>query len=393
MTADVESVLSVEDMRQKARRVLPRVVFDYLEGGAEDELGTRCNVDAYQQHAFAPRYLRDVAEIDTSTTLLGRSYAQPFGIAPTGFAGLLRPGADLMLASAASQCGVPFILSGVSNASLEQVRRHDAGIWFQLYPTRDRSVAWDLVRRAEQAGVDHLVCTVDIPVSSKRERDVRNGFGLSWRAVSRGTIESALHPGWLVRFLRSGGVPAFESWRRYANPDASVLQVAQYLRTQSPAQFCWGDIDELRRLWKGKLILKGIMRGDDALRAIGCGVDGIIVSNHGGRQLDRAASSLAALRAVRAGVGRSYPLMLDGGVRRGSDLAVALCLGADFVFMGRPALYGVAVGAQAGAAKIMAILSDELNRVMKQLGARHVRELDASLLMNSLRSDSQASLP
>jgi L-lactate dehydrogenase (cytochrome)/(S)-mandelate dehydrogenase len=382
MNSELASALSIADLRRLARRTLPRILFDYLEGGAEDECGLVRNASAFARHAFLPRYLRDVDSVQSGVALLGRCFDQPFGIAPTGFAGLLRPGADLMLARAATQRRIPFILSGVGNSSLEEVHRNGPGhTWYQLYPSKDKAIALDVIDRAAGAGIEHLVVTVDIPASSKRERDLRNGFGLPWKGNACATMEALLHPGWLLRFLRSGGLPSFEGWRPYAGAHASAMQIATFVRTQSPAQVTWNDLEEFRRRWKGKLILKGVMHPEDAQRAIGHGVDGIVISNHGGRQLDRASSSLAALRIVREAVGRAFPLMLDGGVRRGADIATALCLGADFVFVGRPTLYGTVAGAQQGAMKAIDILADELLRVLRQVGARDVRELDASFLM------------
>ncbi|VTU40255.1 (S)-mandelate dehydrogenase [Variovorax sp. PBS-H4] len=388
MRRSLETALSIADLRSLARRTLPRFLYDYLDGGVEDETGLNRNVDAFAQHAFVPRYLRDVEEARGTTKLFGRTYEQPFGIAPTGFAGLLRPGADLMLARAAAGRGIPFILSGVSNTSLEDACHHGLRqTWLQLYPSKDKSIALDVIDRAARVGIDHLVVTVDIPVGSKRERDLRNGFGLPWKHNSRATMEALLHPGWLLRFLNNGGLPFFEDWRPYAGRQASPMQVANFVRTQSPAQVTWTDIKEFRRRWGGKLILKGIMHPDDARQAVGHGVDGIIVSNHGGRQLDRAASSLTALRAVRAAVGSALPVMMDGGVRRGADVALALCFGASFVFVGRPTLYGVAAGGKKGATKAIDILADELLRVLRQVGVREVGELDTSLLLASSRPE------
>ncbi|WP_343671392.1 alpha-hydroxy acid oxidase [Paraburkholderia heleia] len=373
--------LSIGDLRKLAQRALPRVLFDYVEGGPDDERGIEHNRDVFNHWALVPRYMQDVSYRSTATSILDTRHSAPFGVGPTGFAGLLRPGADLMLARAANEAGLPFVLSGVSNATLESVAAEiGEALWFQLYPSRDRRISDDMVRRAESAGVTHLVVTVDLPVTSNRERDARNGFGFPPALKPSGYLEAMTHPAWCLRYLTSGGAPVFANWTEYASEDSSASDVARLIKSNSPAMFTWTDVRRLRDSWPHKLIVKGILHLDDALNAQRHGVDALIISNHGGRQLDRAIASINALPLIRREVGDDFPLMIDGGVRRGSDIAIALCLGANFVFVGRPTLYGVAAAGEAGAGRAIQILRTEFDRVMGQLGATRPEILDTSFL-------------
>jgi L-lactate dehydrogenase (cytochrome)/(S)-mandelate dehydrogenase len=379
MTRLPERAINIEDLRRLAQRALPKMLFDYVEGGADDERGPRRNREAFDRWTLMPRYLRDVTERSSVTRLFGAEYAAPFGVSPTGFAGLLRPGADGMLARAAAHAKLPFVLSGVSNATLEEIG-NQAGhrLWYQLYPSRDRRISDDIVQRAIAAGVEHLVVTIDLPVTSNRERDIRNGFGFPPKIKTTGYLDALGHPAWCLRYLASGRFPAFADWARYAGESPTPAQVARLVRENSPAVMTWRDVRTLRDRWPGKLLLKGILHAEDAVIAQQYGVDGLIVSNHGGRQLDRAAASIDALPGIRRAVGPDYPLLLDSGVRRGSDIAIALCLGADFVFVGRPTLYGVAAAGQTGAARAISILQSEFDRVLGQLGALNAGMLDST---------------
>jgi len=376
----IDSAVNIEDLRRMARRRLPRIAFDYIEGGVEDERCLERNESAFARYPLLPRYLVDIARRDLSTTLFERKYALPFGIAPTGLAGLFRAGADLMLAEAAATSNIPFVMSGAATASMEAAARvAPAHAWYQLYCARDPKISEDMIRRARDAGLAALVLTVDIPINAKRERNIRNGFGLPPR-LTAGTIAEALtHPGWIAEYLRHGQ-PRFENWAPYAGGGNPNLLFAQ----QSPATVTWRDLDNFRRLWPRHLIVKGILHPDDAARAVEVGVDGIWVSNHGGRQLDQAPAALDALAAIRARVAGRAALMLDGGVRRGADIAIALCLGAQFVFVGRATLYGAAAGGIAGVRRAIKILSDELDRVMAQIGRPSIAQLDESCLMKTV---------
>ncbi|MGH7987675.1 MAG: alpha-hydroxy acid oxidase [Candidatus Binataceae bacterium] len=361
-----------------AKRRLPRIAFDFIEGGVEDERGLARNENAFSQYRLVPRYLIDVSRRDQSTSLFERTYASPFGIAPTGFAALFRPHADLLLAEAAAAADIPFIMSGTSTTSVEAATRvAPAHTWYQLYVARDMKITEDMIRRARDAGASVLVLTVDVPVSSKRERNIRNNFGLALKLKMSATMEALTHPGWIAGYLRHG-MPLFENWGHYAASGANAREVARLVVEQTPATVTWRDLENFRRLWPRHLVVKGILHRDDALRAAEVGIDGIMVSNHGARQLDQAPSPLEVLPALHAAVGDKLTLMLDSGVRRGGDILIARCLGARFVFVGRATLYGAAAGGLAGVNKAIEILRDEIDRIMAQIGCPRLERLDAS---------------
>ncbi len=374
----IENAINIEDLRRMARRRLPRIAFDYIEGGVEDERCLARNESAFARHPLLPRYLVDVSQIDQSTTLFERTYSRPFGIAPTGLAGLFRAGADLMLAEAAADTNIPFVMSGAATASIEAAARiAPAHAWYQLYCARDPKISEDMIRRARDAGLAALVLTVDIPVNAKRERNLRNGFALPPRLTPGVVAEALTHPGWIAEYLRHGQ-PHFENWTPYVTNGGDPNRL---FAAQTPATVTWRDLENFRRLWPRHLILKGVMHPDDAARAIEAGVDGVWVSNHGGRQLDQAPASLDALVAIRERVAGRAALMFDGGVRRGGDIVTALCLGAQFVFVGRATLYGAAAGGMTGVRRALKILTDEIHRVMAQIGCARIAELDEKCLM------------
>jgi (S)-mandelate dehydrogenase len=359
---------NIDGLREAARRYLPRLVFDYIDGGVDDETCLRRNLAAFERVSLLPDYLVDVSKLSLKRTLLGKTYNMPLGIAPTGLASFARHGADLMLARAASISGVPFVLSGAGTASIEaSAKAAPEHAWFQLYVSREQGITEDLVRRAHDAGIQHLVVTVDVPVHSNRERDVRNGFVPPVRPTLSSVGNALLHPAWLAQMLRHG-LPRFESWAPYAEPGASAKQIADVFTSQIPFTQTWVDLARLRAIWPGKLIVKGILHAADAHRAVEAGVDGIWVSNHGGRVLDCAPSALTMLPSIRQAVGADIALMVDGGVRRGSDVIKALAWGADFVFAGRPMMYGVAAAGQAGAEKALSIFHREMQLTVSQLG-------------------------
>lgn len=359
---------NMEALRQMAARYLPRLVMDYIEGGVDDEHCLARNRSAFDHITLLPHYMVDVSSVSLSRTLWGQTYALPLGMAPTGLAGFARHGADLMLAQAAVKANVPFVLSGAGTASIEQVAQvAPAHAWYQLYVSREQRITEDIVRRARDAGVKHLVVTVDAPVHSNRERDVRNGFVPPVRPTASAILNALGHPAWLARFV-ANGLPRFENWAPYAPPGASAKQIADLFSSQIPFTQTWRDLARLRQLWPGHLIVKGILHEGDARQAVDAGADGLIVSNHGGRVLDAAPSPLTMLSAIRQAVGPDIVVMMDSGVRRGADVAKALALGADFVFAGRPFMYGVAAAGQAGAEKALAIFQRELSLTVSQLG-------------------------
>lgn len=377
----MQGVVNFDDLRLLAKRRLPKIAFDFIEGGVEDEDGLDRNLEAFRRRRLVPRYLVDVSVRDQRTALFGRTYAGPFGIAPTGLAGLFRPGADLMLAEAARDADVPFIMSGSSTASIEDLARvaPEHG-WYQLYAARDKGISEDMIRRSRDAGLSTLVLTVDVPVASKRERNARNGFGRPLKLSLKTKIEALRHPGWLAGHLRHG-TPMFSNWAPYAPKGASADEVADLVAKQTTAPLTWKDVENFRRLWPRTLVIKGIMHPGDAERAAACGVDGIMVSNHGARQLDRAPSPLEVFPAIRDSVGDRLVLMFDSGIRRGADALTCLCMGAKFVFLGRPTLYGAAAAGKPGAALALDIMRREVDLAMGQIGAPDIASLGPDFLM------------
>jgi L-lactate dehydrogenase (cytochrome)/(S)-mandelate dehydrogenase len=377
-----DRAISIEDLRQLARRRLPRILFDYIEGGAGDESGLRQNLDAFRGYNFRPRYLVDVSTRKLETQLWEWTFAAPFGIGPVGLAGLFRPNAECLLATAAARTGIPYVLSGASIASIEEVARGaSTNLWFQLYPARETRISMDIVSRAASAGMKVLVLTVDLPVPAKRERDRRNHFDFDIKLSPSRLMDGLTHPRWALAYLARGGLPTFGTWARYARAGASAREVAEFVALQSFGPLVWRDVDEYRRAWPGKLVLKGIQHAADAARAAASGVDGLIVSNHGGRQLQRLPAAIDLLPEIRAAAGEGVAVMVDGGVRSGCDVAVALSLGADFVFLGRAPIYGVAAGGLAGAVRALEILREELDLTLGQIGVNDVRDLDRDVLM------------
>ena len=367
---NIQSACNLEDLRTLARRKLPRIAFDFIDGGVDDEHCLRRNREAFQRYRLIPRYLVDVSSRDQSTVLLGRRYASPFGISPTGLAGLFRPEADQMLARAAAAADIPFLLSSASNGALEDVcKLAPEHVWFQMYCTSDERINADLVQRARRAGVRVLVVSVDVPVNSNRERNRRNGFSRPFRMTPGVVLEALGHPAWVLRYLGSGGIPMMQNWKPYGPVGASAAQVADLYGTLTPAPMvCWQHLQRIREAWTGPMVVKGLMHPEDARQAVALGVDALVISNHGGRQLDAAPSPLEVLPAIRAAVGDEVELILDSGVRRGSDIVVARCLGASFALFGRPTLYGIAAAGQAGAARALQIVRSEVDMVLAQIG-------------------------
>ena len=378
----MQGVVNIEDLRKLAKKRLPKIAYDFIEGGTDDEVGLTTNEQAFRQARVVPRYLVDVTVRDQSTTVFGRTYSSPIGIAPTGLAGLFRRGADLMLAQAARDANVPFIMSGSSTASIEDLGKlaPDHG-WYQLYSAKDQSISEDMIKRAGEAGLKTLVFTVDVPEGSNRERNIRNGWGRPLKLTWSTRLEALKHPAWMLEWVRHG-TPYFDNWAKYA-PAKDANAIADFVAGQTRAPMTWKHVERYRELWKGNFVLKGIMHPDDAVRAASLGVDGIMVSNHGARQLDRAPSPLQVLPAIRDAVGDRMTLMLDGGVRRGLDALIALCTGAKFCFVGRPTLYGVAAGGMPGAAMALEIFRREIDISMGQMGATAIADLGPQCLFNS----------
>jgi L-lactate dehydrogenase (cytochrome)/(S)-mandelate dehydrogenase len=378
---NIEDAVNIDDLRKLAKKRMPKIAYDFVEGGVEDEDGLDRNERMFREHRLVPRYLVDVSVRDQSTELFGRRYDSPIGISPTGILALFRPGADLMLAEAARKANVPFIMSGSSTASIEDLARvaPEHG-WYQLYAAKDKSISEDMIRRADAAGLSTLVLTVDVPVHSNRERNVRNGFSRPLRLKLGTKLDALRYPGWLSEYLKNG-TPMFPNWLPYAGNGASADKVADLVASQTTAPLTWKDVERFREIWPRNFVLKGVMHPEDAERAVALGCDGIMVSNHGARQLDRAPSPLEVLPAIQATVGDRTTLMLDSGVRRGADVITALCLGAKFCFVGRPTLYGAAAGGTAGAAKALSIFRREIDLVMGQIGVPTLDRLGPDYLL------------
>jgi len=284
--------INLHDFRAIAQRRLPKIAFDFIDGGADDELGMVRNREAFSTYQLLPRYLIDVSQRDQSVELFGRKYASPIGISPTGMAGLFRTGADSMLAAAAKKANVPFLLSSASNLKIEEAATiAPDNVWFQMYATSDPRINQDLVKRARDANVGVLVITVDVPVNSNRERNRRNGFTRPFRMTPAIMLDALTKPGWVMEYLKAGGMPMMSNWQPYAKPGASADEVADMYGTLTPAAMTnWDTVAAIREQWTGPLVIKGLLHPDDATQAAKLGAQGIIVSNHGARQLDNAPS-------------------------------------------------------------------------------------------------------
>lgn len=364
-------LISTEDYRRAARRRLPRVVFDYLEGGAEDELLLSRNRDALHRIRLMPSRLRDVSKRDLGIELFGRHLESPFLIGPTGLNGAFWPKGDLLLARAAARAGVPFTLSTPSQSTIEEVAAGsgNGNLWFQLYVV-ERGLAERLVARALDAGYTTLVLTTDVPVNGLRERDARNGFGMPFKYRPKILLDGALHPQWALQFLREG-MPQLAN---FTSEGADMETQRAVMHRQMDASFNWEDLSWLRQLWPHTLLVKGILTPEDAALAAERGADGVIVSNHGGRQQDDLPPTAEVLASITAATDR--PVLVDSGFRRGSDIVKALALGASAVLLGRATLYGLAARGQRGAEEVLALLRNELDTTLALIGAPSVRVLD-----------------
>jgi (S)-mandelate dehydrogenase len=376
---NLAEAVSIEDLRRLAQRRLPRAIFDFFDGGAEDEVTLRENRAAFERVRLLPKVLVNVANVDTRTSIFGKESSLPLAIGPTGGIGAGRPGADLMLARTAKAFGIPYTLATPATASIERIAEIGGRLWFQLYVVRDREFREKLVSRARNCGYEALLVTVDLPVSGKRERDPRNGFITPFRPNWRNSRDLWMKPAWLLDILRQG-LPGMENFAGYKFSSVKITDIASQVGREMDASFDWEELKRLRELWPGKLLLKGVERPDDAERAAAAGCDGVVVSNHGGRQLDGATSTLEALPAVASAVGKKLTVLLDGGVRRGVDIVKARALGAQAVLTGRATLFGVMAGGEPGARRALEILSDELERSMKLCGVRSVGEIGPELI-------------
>ena len=368
--------VNIDDLRRLALRRLPNGVFNYIDGGAEDEVTMGANRAAFRRWNFAPRVLRDVSHVDTSTTLLGRPLPFPLILAPAGFTRMPDPDGELAVARAAARAGLPYCLSTVATRSIEEVAAAADGChWFQLYPLRDRELTRDLVQRAADAGYQAMMPTVDMAVSGRRERDVRRGFTLPPQ-IGLGTILDGIrHPGWTWRFIRSEPIVFSNVIGRSASDGTTPVALADFINTQFDPGFSWRDVAWLRDAWQGSLVIKGIQTVADARIAADHGCDAIVLSNHGGRQLDGAPPALDLVAPVADAVGDRVAVICDGGVRRGGDIVKALALGADACMAGRAYLYGLGAGGEAGVDYALSLLAEEMHRTMALIGCTSVAQI------------------
>ncbi len=379
---DVSQAYNIADLRRLAKRRLPRMIFDFIDGGAEDEVTLRANRDAYEQLRFAPRVLRNVVKVDTTCEVLGAASNHPIVVAPTGGVGFAWPGGDLAIARAAQAFGVPCCLSTNTTATMEAIAAAAGGrLWYQLYVLRDREFTDTLVARAAAVGCEALAVTVDLAAGGKRERDMHNRFTVPFKMTAWHLWQALIHPRWSASIVANGGVPTFENLRGMRTiKDPSASSIAASVGREIDASLNEADLVRYRDLWKGKLLVKGVERADDAAHLVELGVDGIWVSNHGGRQLDGAAATLDALPEIIAAVGGKVPVIIDSGVRRGADALKARALGAQAVAVGRAMFYGVAGAGEPGAMRALTILTDELERTMRLCGVAGLAEVGPDLL-------------
>jgi isopentenyl diphosphate isomerase/L-lactate dehydrogenase-like FMN-dependent dehydrogenase len=375
----IQHAVSVDDLRRLARSRLPRAVFDFIDGGATDELTLKANQLDFESIRLRPRFLRDVSKIELGTAILGKPAAAPLVIGPTGLATLVWPDGECLLAQTAARAGIPFTLSTGAGNTIEEVSAvSDGRRWFQLYVFKDRSLTESMIARAAQAGYDALVLTVDVPVIGKRDRDRHNGFTIPLRWSTRSILDFALHPEWCLQMWRQG-MPRLRNFDA-ARGAADAQSHAALMNSQLDASLTWEVIAWLRQRWKGALLVKGVLCLDDALRAADHGADAVIISNHGGRQIDGVSSSIRALQQWGTQASARVPLMVDGGFRRGGDIVKALALGARAVLLGRPTLYGVAAAGAPGAARCLDILLEEVRITMAHLGVQRVSDINRDCL-------------
>lgn len=382
--AILDKVLSIRDLQRLAHRRLPHTLSEVLESGVEDEVGLARNESAFGRFMFLPRYLVDVREIRQDVTLFDKRYASPFGIGPTGIAWIFRRGAELMLAAEAEEAKIPFVLGGANPTPMESIAEvAPNSAWYQLYAPSDLNISTDLIRRARDAGISTLMVTVDNPIYPNRERDARTGFSLPIQFTPRMILDGLRHPAWTAEWVRNGGIQMNEAWKRYAPSGSSATEVLQFVFGRiNNAELTWRVLEEFRRLWPRKLVVKGIQHPSDGVRAAELGADGVLISNHGGKTLDRTPAPVEILPFMKAAVGDRLKVMVDGGVRRGSDIVAAYCLGADFVFFGRPTLYGAIAAKRPGVKRAIDILRKEVETTLGLIGCTSIDQLGPDLIFD-----------
>ncbi len=367
-------IFTVEDARAKAKRRLPKMVFDYIDGAAGNERLAAENISAFENVKLQPRALVNVENRKLNKSFLGRDWGLPFGIAPMGMCDLAWPGADEMLAAAATKFNIPLALSTMASSTIEQTReRTGENAWFQFYVSGSKEPAMKLIDRVAAAGYTNLLFTVDVPQVAPRVRDLRNGFQAPLKIGPKQFIDFALHPQWSISSLLKG-VPTLANVETEAD--------GQFKRDSGRGGVDWDFLNYLRDYWPHKLIVKGVLSTQDAVRMKQAGVDGIYVSNHGGRQLDSAPPSVVVLPLMRKALGEEYPILLDSGIRDGESIVKALALGADFVMMGRPYSYAIGADGQRGLDTVVELLAGQISAAMAQIGVTDIATLDTHNLFN-----------
>jgi L-lactate dehydrogenase (cytochrome)/(S)-mandelate dehydrogenase len=371
---------------------LPLFLSEFVETGGGSGLCIRRNIDAFDRHMFVTKSILDVSALRSDKEVLGRTYSKPFGFSAVANLSLFcrnrRRDADLILAEIANKENVPYILSNHSTNSIEEVAKiAPDNVWAQLYPVTEDRITDSLIGRARDAGIKVLVVTVDFPIQNRSETARRRGVsyaaGADWKRWPSILADIARHPRWALNYGLGGGMPKMGSFEQYVPKGSSGVAIGEYLGRIWPKNLLWGDIERIRRLWPGKLVLKGLCDPDEVVRARDAGADAVTISNHGGNKLDCVPAALDLLAMARPIVGPSFPLFVDGGIRRGSDILTALALGADFCFVGRPALYGLAAGGRVGARRVFDILSEELRYTQAMVGCRDCKSIGRDAIADS----------
>ncbi len=376
-------ITNVEDLRQLARRKIPRALFDYVDRGSYDEISYHANSAELKAIRFRQRVLIDADNRSLGTTMLGETVSMPVAIAPTGLTGLLHGDGEVLAARAAEAAGIRFTLSTMSICSIEDVRAATRGpFWFQLYVFRDRAFSESVIERARAAGCTALFVTVDLPLRGQRHADIKNGLEVPPKLTLRNAFDIATKPAWALSVLM-GKRKSFGNIDAYLKSKGGVWGAGRWANDNFDASLSWADVDWVRKLWPGKLVLKGVLDAEDARRAADLGADAIVVSNHGGRQLDGAPATIAALPRIVDAAGDRIEVLFDGGVRSGQDVLKALALGARGCLIGRAYLYGLAAMGEAGVAKALDLIADELRISMSLTGVRDVAEAGRDILFDS----------
>ena len=371
----------ISDLRAIARRRIPRGVFDYIDGGAEDEITLTANTQAFRRIEFRPRVLRDVSAVDPSTTLLGRPLPIPLVLAPTGFPRSIHPDGELAAARAAARAQLPYTLSTLSTYSIEDVAAAARGPqWFQVYVWRDRGLVKEMIERAAVCGYEAIVLTVDTAVLGRRDRDVRHGFTMPPQLGLDTLVDGARHPGWTWRFVRSDPIRFANVVGRDVGDGTSPVAIADYINTQFDPSLSWRDLDWIRGVWDGPIVIKGIQTVADARIAADAGIEAIALSNHGGRQLDSSPAIIDLVEPVADAVGDRLEIICDGGIRRGGDIVKAIARGARACMAGRVHLYGLAAGGERGVEHALTIIDRDVRRTMALVGARSVADITRDLV-------------